>query len=291
MRLSLYFEAARPKTLIASISPVIIGTVIAKNYVAFNASIFINILIAAIFIQIGTNLANDYFDAVKGSDTDDRVGPRRIFQKGLAQKHTMLRAIFVTYLLAAISTVYLISIGGPIIVYLFALAILLSIGYTAGPYALAYIGLGDLFVFVFFGPFATMITTYLFTKQIMLDAVIAGIGPGLISTAILTANNLRDRISDQKSSKNTLVVRFGQTFGRIEYSLSLFLSFLVPPILFNAFQYNSLILLTNIISVFALLLTKEAWSAQNSHDYIPLLPKTAKLLIFYTLLFCLGCLK
>jgi 1,4-dihydroxy-2-naphthoate octaprenyltransferase len=291
MKLSLYFEAARPKTLIAGISPVLIGSVIAKNYVGFDFYVFLNILITAIFIQIGTNLANDYFDAKKGSDSTDRVGPRRIMQQGLVRDHTMIRAIFVTFLFAAMSTVYLISVAGPLVVYLFLLAILLAIGYTAGPFALAYIGLGDLFVFFFFGPFATLITTYLFTKQFLLDAFLAGIGPGLLSAAILTTNNLRDYSSDMKSAKRTLIVRFGRTYGKWQYTTCTFLAFLIPPILFNLFHYNSLILLTNLISIFGLLIARDVWTAEKSEDYIPLLPKTAKLLLFYTLLFCLGCLK
>ena len=287
MRLVIWIEASRPKTLIASISPVLIGTAIVNG---FTSLLFFMTLLTATFLQIGTNLANDYFDAKKGSDNAKRIGPRRIMQAGLTSDTTMRRAIFISFLIATISSIYLIQIGGPIISYLFLLAVLLGIGYTAGPLALAYIGLGDLVVFIFFGPIATLMTAYLHTKTFPLEALIAGIGPGALSTAILTANNLRDHLSDKESGKKTLIVRFGEKFGQWFYTSLLTLSLIIPIIMHFTFDCNPLILLTSLLFLAALLLIKDTFSAKTPYDYIPLLPKTSLLLGLYTLLFSLGLL-
>ncbi len=173
MRIALWMEASRPKTLIARISPVLIGSALANNHGNVNPLILLSALLTAIFLQIGTNLANDYFDAKKGSDTTDRIGPRRIMQAGLVRDLSMKRAIFISFLIATSACLYLMVQGGPIISYLFLLAILLGIGYTAGPFALAYIGLGDLCVFFFFGCIATFMTTYLHTGKFILEAFLA----------------------------------------------------------------------------------------------------------------------
>ncbi len=290
MRLAIWIEGARPKTLIASISPVVIGTAIANDHAGFSYITFLMTLLTAIFLQIGTNLANDYFDAKKGSDNSDRIGPRRMMQARLTSDLTMKRAIFTSFLIATGACIYLIVLGGPLISYLLLLAVVLGIGYTAGPYALAYLGLGDFFVFFFFGPVATGMTTYLYTQTFLWDAFVAGIGPGAISTAILATNNLRDRLSDERSSKKTLVVRFGETFGRWEYTTLLLIALSLPLVMRIVFHYNSLILLTSLLFLFAILLIKDLFFAKTSYDYIPLLPKTSLLLALYTLLFSLGLL-
>ena len=175
MRLRIWIEGARPKTWIASLAPVIIGTAIAYNYGSVSKFTFCMILLTAIFLQIGTNLANDYFDARKGSDMADRIGPRRIMQAGLASDVAMKRAVFISFLLATIFCLHLISIGGALISYFLLIGIGLGIAYTAGPFALAYVGLGDLVVFIFFGPMATALTTYLYTNTFLLEAFFAGI--------------------------------------------------------------------------------------------------------------------
>lgn len=290
MKLSLWLEASRPKTLIASISPVLIGSAISLSFKAFSFLILLNTLLTALFLQIGTNLTNDYFDAKKGSDRETRIGPRRIMQKGLVREYEMKRAIFISFLLAATSCIYLILIGGPLISYLLILGILLGIGYTAGPLALAYIGLGDLVVFLFFGCVATLMTAYLHTGKFLLEAFIGGIAPGALSTAILVANNLRDRLEDEKSDKKTMIVRFGETFGKWEYTFFVTLAFSMPFFMKIFFGCNSLILLTSFPSLYALLLIKDVWQAKTFQDYLPLLPKTSLLLALYTLLFSLGLL-
>lgn len=277
-KLSLWIESARPKTLIASISPVIIGSMIAYSHGSFNYLIFLSALLTGIFLQVGTNLANDYFDTKKGSDTPERIGPRRVMQLGIVSDQSMKRAISLSFLIATCACLYLIIQGGAVISYLFLLAVILGVGYTAGPFALAYIGLGDLCVFFFFGSVATFMTTYLHTGKFLLEAAIAGIVPGALSTAILTINNLRDRSSDEIASKKTLIVRFGEKFGKWEYISMLLLALLISRGL------------TSFLSLFGIFLARKVWNAKSPHDYIPLLPQTALLLALYTLLFCLGSL-
>ncbi len=290
-KIKFWIEGARPKTLIASISPVIIGSAISYSHGSFNILVLISALLTGIFLQIGTNLANDYFDTKKGSDTVERIGPRRIMQLGLVSDLSMKRAICISFLIATCSCLYLIIQGGPLVSYLLLLAVILGIGYTAGPLAIAYIGLGDFFVFFFFGCIATFMTTYLHTGKFLLESFIAGIAPGAISTAVLTINNLRDRTSDKKASKNTLIVKFGNIFGKWEYTIMLLLAFLLPPIMSGAFHYNSRVILASSLSPFGLLLIRDVWLAKNPIDYIPLLPKTALLLALYTSLFSLGLIR
>ena len=291
MRIALWIEAARPKTLIASMSPVIIGSAIANSHGNYNPLILLSALITAMFLQIGTNLANDYFDGKKGTDTIERIGPRRLMGAGIVRPLAMKRAIFISFLIATCACIYLIVQGGPIISYLFLFAVLLGIGYTAGPFALAYIGLGDFCVFFFFGCVATFMTAYLHTGKFLLEALIAGIAPGALSTAILTTNNLRDRVADTKASKKTLIVRFGEFFGKCEYTTLLGIAFILPLIMRVQFHYNSLILLTTFLSLFGILLVKDVWLSQTPEEYMPLLPKTSLLLILYTLIFSLGALR
>ncbi len=252
---------------------------IAYSHGSFSYPIFLSALLTGVFLQVGTNLANDYFDTKKGSDTVDRIGPRRVMQLGIVSDQSMKRAISISFLIATCSCLYLIVQGGAVVSYLFLLAVVLGIGYTAGPFALAYIGLGDLCVFFFFGSVATFMTTYLHTGKFLLEAAIAGIIPGALSTAILTINNLRDRSSDQRASKKTLIVRFGEKFGKWEYTAMLFLSLLLSRGL------------TSLLSIFGIILTYKVWNAKTPHDYIPLLPQTALLLAAYTFLFYLGCLR
>ena len=225
--------AIRPKTLPAAIAPVVIGTAMAFGDGIFHAPSALMALLAALCIQIGTNLANDYFDFIKGADTTERTGPLRVTQSGLIDPDHVRWGFISSFSLAVISSAYLVGKGGWPIVLIGTLSILCGILYTAGRYALGYLGLGDIFVFIFFGPIAVLGTYYLQTLQFHLLPLIAGIGPGLISTAILTVNNLRQNPSDRKAGKNTLAVRFSASFVRYEYLLCLITAGMIPAILFS----------------------------------------------------------
>lgn len=278
MTTAIWIEAARPKTLAAGIAPVALGTLLALP--TFSLLTLCFTFLTALAIQIGTNFANDYYDFVKGADTAERKGPRRMTQAGLIRPAAMKRAVFFTFASAALLSSYLSLQGGPIFGILTTLAILLGIGYTTGPWPLAYLGLGDLFVLVFFGPVATLSTYFLQTHQFDLSIGILGLSPGLLSMAILTANNLRDIDEDRKCGKKTLCVRFGELFGRIEYTVSVAVACLIP-LMFG--YYLPLITL-----VPALIPIKTVWTANDKTKLNATLAQTGKLLLLFIALFAVS---
>lgn len=277
MNISVWVQAARPKTLPLSLCPAIIGSALAFKAHPFNPWTFLFTLLTALGIQIGTNMANDYYDFLKGSDTASRKGPLRVMQAGLVNIPTMKKALILVFGATALSGTYLIWQGGVIIALLVALSLLLAVVYTGGPFPLAYLGLAELFVFPFFGPIAVAGAYYLQTGFVTLDALIAGIVPGAISCAVVIMNNLRDIDEDRLAKKRTLIVRFGKRFGQCEYLFFLLLavasSFYLSPI-------NTIIFLP------AIPLIREVFTQRNPVLLIPILEKTAQLLLAYTLLFC-----
>jgi 1,4-dihydroxy-2-naphthoate polyprenyltransferase len=274
--LSIWLEASRPKTLIASISPALIGTVLAWKNGSFSPLIFLLTLLTGVAIQVGTNFANDYFDFLKGADTLDRKGPRRITQAGLVALPVMRKAIILAFTAAALFSAYLAFIGGPYISLLTILYIGLSLAYTAGPVPLAYLGLGDFFVLIFYGPIATLITYYLQSHELPLHVGLLGLCPGLVSTAILTANNLRDVNEDRNCNKKTLVVRFGETFGKMEYTLCLVAACLIPCL------YGHYLM--PVLLIPASVPMKAVWTIQDKKLLNVPFAQTGKLLILFTLL-------
>ncbi len=267
-----YLTAARPKTLIASISPVSIGAAYAYKEGCFEPILFSSILLFALCIQIGTNFANDYYDFLKGGDTLLRKGPIRPLQLGIISLSRMKQGFFTFFSLAFLFSLFPIYQTKSYLILIPMLSILLGILYTRGPKSLAYIGLAEPFVFFFFGPIASFGTYYAQTHQFSLIPILLGIGTGLISIAILAANNLRDFEEDSLTNKKTPVVRFGKTFGKVEYLLSLTLAYLIPIL----FLQPLIFLLTFPYSL--------CYHVLKKNDLSPLLPKTATILWIYTLL-------
>jgi 1,4-dihydroxy-2-naphthoate octaprenyltransferase len=222
--------AARIPTLPAAVVPVLVGSATAWALGAFRLGPFVAALAAALLIQIGTNLANDYFDFRKGADTADRLGPVRITQSGLVRAETVRTATILTFGLAVLIGVYLVAVGGLPILVVGVLSIAAGVLYTGGPWPLAYHGLGDLTVFVFFGLVAVIGTTYLYTGSVGLPAAINALPVAALVTAILVVNNLRDIATDRVAGKWTLAVRLGPRGTRIEYLLLLGAAYLVPPL-------------------------------------------------------------
>lgn len=286
-KLAIWLSATRPKTLIAGLSPVCIGAAIALYHGAFSLSTLFYALMTGLFIQIGTNLANDYFDFKKGADNRDRIGPKRLLQSGLISAKTLFASFIISFLIASLFCIQLIKIGGLPIIFLLLLAILLGIGYTAGPISLAYLGLGDLFVIGFFGVVATVTTTYLMTGTIYLDSALAGLAPGFLSTALLTINNLRDQITDKRANKKTLTVRFGELFGKFEYCFMIVGAHMVPVLLFFYFAYPLEILFSMASFIPSLPLLQKITSITKPAGYIDLFPKTSIILLLFTLFFCI----
>lgn len=283
-----WVHSARPKTLPAAVAPVLIGAGMAFHDGGASWPVFLAILGATLCIQIGTNYANDYFDFVKGADTAERVGPVRATAAGLVTPRQMLVATVAMFGLAAFMGLYLVYVGGWPILVIGLVSIACGVLYTAGPYALGYLGLGDLFVLVFFGPVAVGGTYYLLARTIKGLVLAAGLAPGLISCAILAVNNYRDRHTDQSSGKRTLVVRWGERFGRLEYALALLLGCSLPAwlCLVTGEHWGSLIALLSVVAAFPLV--RRMYARPDAPTLNSMLAHTGKVLIIYSVLFTIG---
>jgi 1,4-dihydroxy-2-naphthoate polyprenyltransferase len=277
-----WLNAMRVHTLPAALTPILIGTILAKE-IHFQTLIFI--FISAIFIQIGTNLANDYFDYKKGADTEDRLGPTRATSQGLISPSAMKNGIIITFCIAFFIGLLLVDRGGWPILAIGVASIIAGILYTGGPYPLGYNGLGDIFVLFFFGPIAVAGTTYLLSFEFSREIFLIGFAPGLLSTAILSINNLRDIKEDTKTGKKTLAVIFGATFAKIEYVVCLLLAVAIPialKVIQNDFSLRVMIILLTLlpcVSLIKTVFTKEG-RALNS-----VLAKTGLVMVLYTILF------
>src|SRR3954451_3069478 len=243
--------AARPPTLPAAVVPVLVGTA-AVARLGFQPLAFAAALLAAVLIQIGTNFANDYFDFHKGADTAERLGPVRVTQSGLLAPNTVRSAMVLVFGLAALVGLYLVFVGGWPILLIGLLSIAAGVLYTGGPYPLAYHGLGDLFVFMFFGLVAVCGTAYLHTNAVPNVAWFAALPVALIVTAIIVVNNLRDIDTDRLARKHTLAVLIGRRATRVEYLLLVagaYLLLLLGPLLGLTSTWALLPLLTLPIAV------------------------------------------
>jgi len=244
-------------------------------------------LVGAILIQIGTNFANDYYDFKKGTDEGERLGPTRVTQSGMVSPTTMKKATYYVFALALISGIYLVFRGGWPIVIIGLSSILFGILYTGGPYPLGYNGLADIFVLIFFGPVAVGGTYYVQTLDINNIVLLAGLSPGLFSVAILTVNNLRDIDNDKRAGKRTLAVRFGATFSRVEYTVSVLIGILIPTVVafFILDKYYLLISLITLIVIIPIL--KKVYTIKG-RELNNVLASTGKALLIYSVLFSIG---
>ncbi len=213
--------ATRPRTLSAAAAPVVAGTGFAAAEGVFRGLPALAALVGALLIQIATNLANDYYDFVKGGDTAERLGPVRVTQAGILPPRAVFRGMTIALGLAFLTGIYLVWIAGWPVAAIGILSMVMGVCYTGGPWPLAYHGLGDAFVFVFFGPVATATTHFVQAGHWSPSAILAGAGLGAFSTAMLVVNNLRDRETDGAAGKRTLAVRFGDRFTVTQYFLSL----------------------------------------------------------------------
>jgi len=211
--------AARPATLPAAVAPVLVGSALAAGDDVFRWDAFIVILFAALAIQIGVNFANDLADARSGADTEARVGPQRAVASGLLTPLQMKRGIGVAFGLAAVAGLYLIWLGGWVILVIGVVSIIAALAYTAGPIPYGYYGLGEVFVFVFFGLAATVGTRYVYDRTAPAEAWWAAVAMGLLASAILVANNVRDVHTDAAAGKRTLAVMIGDDAGRRLYAV------------------------------------------------------------------------
>lgn len=221
--------AARPPTLPAAVVPVLVGTA-AVFALGFRLLPFIAALLASVLIQVGTNFANDYFDFHKGADTAERLGPIRVTQSGLIAPNTVRNAMILVFGLAAMIGLYLVLAAGWPILIIGLLSIAAGVLYTGGPFPLAYNGLGDVFVFIFFGLIAVCGTAFLHVGTVPAVAAYAALPVALIVTAIIVVNNLRDIDTDRKARKHTLAVLLGRRATQVEYLLLLAVAYLLLPV-------------------------------------------------------------
>ncbi len=285
----IWVQAARPKTLPAAAAPVIMGIALAWADGAAHPLSAGLALVAALLIQVGVNFHNDYTDFLRGTDTDERVGPLRVTQAGLVDPTTMRRATFAVFGGAVVAGSYLIVRGGWPVVAIGTASIASALWYTAGRYSLAYIGLADLFVFVFFGPVAVAGTYYVQALTVTMPALLAGAGPGALSVCILLINNIRDLEGDREANKRTLVVRFGRRFGVMLYACCMLVAVLVPValVLYTGSHWGALASAPAVIGAWPALQTLR--SGTTDPDRLnPLLPTTGRTLALYSICFALG---
>lgn len=238
-----WLMAIRPRTLPAAAAGVIMGTALAWRDGYFRWDVFIVCLLVALLLQIGSNLANDVFDFERGTDTAERMGPTRVTQAGLLTPSQVKTGMAIVFGAAAVFGLYLAWIGGWVIIAIGIAAILSAIAYTGGPFPLGYYGLGDVFVFLFFGIAAVAGTYYIHANSVSTAAWWMTIPPGLVITAILVVNNLRDLENDRKAGKHTLAVRLGEQGTKIQYILCMVIAYLVliPAAWLNLVPWTSLL--------------------------------------------------
>jgi len=239
-------------------------------------------------IQIGTNLANDYFDFKKGADTADRKGPTRVTQAGLIKAPIVLWVSIGFFVLAALSSIYLIHRAGVYILIIAAVSILSGIFYTAGPRPWGYLGLGDLLVLVFFGPVAVAGTYFVQGLEINWAVIVAGFGPGFLSMAILAVNNLRDIDTDRRVGKLTLAVRFGRGFAMGEYLFCIIAAALTPFAVFLITDDHQGIAAASLIGFCAIPCVKAAFTHLDGAGLNRVLGDTGRLLLIYSAVFSIG---
>ncbi len=238
-----WFLALRPKTLVAGLVPVAVGSGVALRDGRFEPLVALAALVGALLLQVGTNLANDYYDFMRGADTAERLGPPRATQQGWLEPRAVLRGAFACFGAAFVVGLYLVSVGGLPIVLIGLASIAAGFAYTAGPFPLAYHGLGDVFVLVFFGFVAVGGTYFVQAQAVSAAALWAAVPVGLLGVALLAVNNTRDAKTDAAAGKRTLVVRLGTRFGRAEWFACILVSALVPVGLWGAGLATAAVLL------------------------------------------------
>lgn len=294
--------AARPQTLPAGVAPVVLGVGLAVADGVFAPLPAVAALVGALLIQVGTNFANDYFDAIKGTDTADREGFTRVTAGGLIEPAQVRRATAVSFGLALLVGATLVYVGGLPVVVIGLASIAAGVLYTGGPYPYGYYGLGDLFVFVFFGVVAVTGTYYVQAVTtvpagplplgppagtVAADAVLAGAAAGALATGILVVNNVRDLETDRRAGKRTLAVILGYRLSRVEYLGLLVLAYTVPPVMLLRGSHP-LVLAPLVTVPLAAAVARTVLTRTDGDALNPALERTGQLLALYAVLFALG---
>jgi 1,4-dihydroxy-2-naphthoate octaprenyltransferase len=226
----IWMMAARPKTLPVGLAPVLVGTALADTAGVFHALRFAAALLGALFIQVGANLSNDYSDARRGADTEDRLGPVRVTAGGLVPPRQVLIATYVTFGLAIVCGAYLVAVAGWQLLLVGGASIVAGVLYTGGPRPYGYEGLGELFVFLFFGIVAVAGSFFVQTETLVWEAFALAVPVGLLAAAVLVVNNVRDLDTDRRAGKRTLAVRLGRERTRALYAAMVYGAYVLAPV-------------------------------------------------------------
>ena len=282
--LRLWIIAARPRTLPAAIAPVLVGTALAGTEDVFRPLAFVCALIGSVFIQIGTNLSNDYSDARRGADTEDRLGPVRVTAGGLMPPKQVLVGTYVAFGIAVAAGAYLIAIAGWQLLVVGAASILAGVLYTGGPRPYGYEGLGELFVFLFFGVVAVVGSYYVQTEDLSWIAFALSVPVGLLVSAILVVNNVRDIETDRRAGKRTLAVRLGRDRARTLFATMIGVAFVVPIVVWLAGGLSAWLLLT--LAAFPLVppLVRTVYTRSDGPSLNRALAHTGRLVAVFSLL-------
>ncbi|NNE70883.1 MAG: 1,4-dihydroxy-2-naphthoate polyprenyltransferase [Rhodothermales bacterium] len=287
-RPAVLLKATRPKTLWAAAAPVLIGWALAYGDGEFHLAAALLAMAGALLIQVATNYHNDYADFLKGTDTEERVGPQRVTAAGLATPEQMRRATILVFGLAVLAGTYLMIRGGwPIVLVGFS-AIAFGVLYTAGPKSLAYLGIADFFVLMFFGPVAVGGTYWVQALDMHPMVLVAGLAPGLLSTAILLVNNIRDVDGDREAGKRTLIVRVGRPAGVWLFAGCVVVAALIPVGLLAMGSGRPGALAAAIILLPGSVLLDRLRTVTAPRDLNPVLGRTAQLLLAYAVIFSIG---
>ena len=282
--------AIRPKTLTAAVAPVFVGWGVAYTTGQFHWGAALAAMFTSIMIQIGTNLVNDVVDFSKGADTEARTGPLRVTQTGLLSPRQVWAGVVVTFGLAVLTGLYLTWIAGWPVLAIGALCLLSGIGYTAGPFPLAYHGLGDLFVLLFFGFAAVVGTVFVVGADVPPLAWFAATAAGVLTVNILVVNNIRDIETDRAAGRKNIPVVFGRQAAEWEFALMLVLAYAIPAILVCKHVSSPWILLSYVTLPQGIIIWGRLRSGQSGQALNPLLGQTAQLLLRYCVLFTIGLL-
>ena len=279
--------AGRPRTLVASVVPVLVGSALAAARGRFDWLLFAATLAVSVLLQVGANFANDVFDYLHGADAARR-GPQRVTQSGLLSARRMLFSTAALFVLAALIGLYLVASAGWPLAIVGGLAILSALAYTGGPWPLGYHGLGDLFVFVFFGLVGVGGTYYIQSRELTTLVLASAIPVGLLITNILVVNNLRDLESDQAAGKRTLAVRIGDAATRTQYTLFAYAAYIVPPLMAMSNLAGDWFWLPWLSAPFAYFLVRDLRTARDGAALNRLLARSAQLTLLFGLLFALS---
>jgi 1,4-dihydroxy-2-naphthoate octaprenyltransferase len=284
-----WLTAARPATLSAAVAPVLVGTALAAGEGELRPLVFAATMAAALLIQIGTNLANDLFDYERGADNAGRLGPPRVTQSGLIPPEQVRATTYLAFAAAAAVGLYLVVVGGWPILAIGVASVAAGLAYTGGPWPLGYHGLGDIFVFLFFGLVAVNGTYYLQAETLTALALAASLPVALTVTAILVINNLRDIETDRRAGKMTLAVRLGDQATRWQYAALILGAYGLLPLL-PAAGAGPWVALAALTLPMALGLCRSVLAGTGGRALNPVLKRTARLHLAFGALLALGLL-